>query len=89
MRIDDKRLLLIAIDGKSKDKPAEAKIIDLNQLAKRASDSVGAVSFAAEAATDMPPAVKGIDVSRARVELRTVERLQAFVDGKPVGAPFP
>lgn len=80
MRIDDKRLLLInKYDAKS---PAAAQIINLADLAKGNTDTV---------AVDTPseqPSADGVDLSKANVEIRPIQRRQAFVDGKPVGEPF-
>ena len=35
-----------------------------------------------------PPAAPALDLRTVPVEVRTVERRQLFVDGKPVGEPF-
>jgi hypothetical protein len=77
-RIDNQRLLLISKDNAQG--PAEASIIELRDLEKS-----GRTTVDEPGATPSPP---GIDLSKANVEIRTVQRRQAFVDGHPVGAPF-
>ena len=80
LRIDDKRLLLIAKEDAKQ--PVQAQIIDVADLAKEEADAV---------AVDTPgeePSVDRVDLSKANVEIRPIQRRQAFVDGKPVGEPF-
>jgi hypothetical protein len=79
-RIDQDRLLLVVKAGPTY--PANASIISLKDLAdpeKR--DVVSELQSEQPGPTD-------VDLTRATVEIRTVERRQAFVDGKPVGSPF-
>lgn len=80
MRIDDKRLLLVTKD--SAKGPVQAWVVNLDDLARNKADDL-AIEVPGE-----EPSPSGIDLSKAPVEIRTVERRQAFVDGKPVGAPF-
>ena len=74
MRVDATRLLVVWHSG---DKSEVANLVD---LAREPSDIDRGV------ARDLMPQVE--DLQKARIEIRTVERRQAFVDGKPVGDPF-
>ena len=74
MRVDATRLLVVWHSG---DKSAVANLVD---LAREPSD------IDRGAARDLMPKVE--DLQKATIEIRTVERRQAFVDGKPVGDPF-
>lgn len=80
MRIDDQRLLLISKRGPKA--PVEASIIGLKDLAKENNEGLSPL-----ARNDVPSA-SGVDLTKAKVEIRTVQLRQAFVDGKAVGEPF-
>lgn len=74
LRVDATRLLVVWHSG---DKSAVANLVD---LARDTAD------IDRTAAQDLMPKVD--DLQKAKIEIRTVERRQAFVDGKPVGDPF-
>ena len=80
LRIDDKRLLLIAKEDAKQ--PVQAQIIDVADLAKEEADAVAVDTPGEERSVDR------VDLSKAKVEIRPIQRRQAFVDGKPVGEPF-
>ena len=84
LRIDANRLLLVAIEKWSTDRQVSTKIVKLSELKTNADQTATGI----DAAADAPPSVKDVDLSRAKVEIRTVQRRQAFVDGKQVGEPF-
>ena len=75
LRVDSSRLLVV---WQSRDKNAVATMVDL------AHDPLDIDRPAT--AQDLSPKVE--DLQKARIEIRTVERRQAFIDGKPVGDPF-
>ena len=75
LRVDSNRLLVV---WQSRDKNAVANIVDL------AHDPLDV--DAPIATRNLSPKVE--DLQKARIEIRTVERRQAFIDGKPVGDPF-
>jgi hypothetical protein len=51
-------------------------------------DMVSAAPVPHPAASTATTPAKELDLARAPVELRSVERRQLYIDGKPVGAPF-
>ena len=75
LRVDSNRLLVV---WQSADKSAVASIVDL------AHDPMD-INAGANARDLMP---KVDDLQKAKIEIRTVDRQQAFIDGKPVGDPF-
>ncbi|QNN65754.1 DUF4153 domain-containing protein [Sphingomonas rhizophila] len=75
MRIDATRLLVVWQGG---GKVAMANVVDLSR-------NPGDIETAA-ADRNLFPKVDNLE--KARIEVRTVKRRQAFVDGKPVGDPF-
>ena len=89
-RIDERRLLLVKTEGQGEARRLDTAVIDTEKLEERAKKDPSASVYAFDAGSgDETPTVTGVDLSRATVEIRTVERRQAYVDGKPVGAPFP
>jgi hypothetical protein len=79
LRVDSSRLLVVT---QSADKSAVATVIDL------ARDPMSADYARTEAENVQNLMPKVDDLQKARIEIRTVERRQAFIDGKPVGDPF-
>ena len=75
LRVDARRLLVV---WQGTDKSAVATIVEPG---RDPSD----IDYGA-AARDLTPKID--DLQKARIEIRTVERRQAFIDGKPVGDPF-
>ena len=71
--------------GSGENRTVTASVIDLQKVEDRAK---GKSSAYLEVTGEETPPVKGVDLSRATVEIRSVEKRQAFVDGKPVGEPF-
>ena len=89
-RIDERRLLLVRTQGQGETGRLDTSVIDTQKLEEQAKKDPSASANAFDAGSgDETPTVTGVDLSRATVEIRTVERRQAFVDGKPVGEPFP
>ena len=74
LRLDAGHLLLVTkpYDGG----PVQSRVIDLARLGKR--DEVRLPN----------PETQAVDLSRATIELRPVQRRQLYVDGKPVGEPI-
>jgi len=85
MRVDPQRLLLLTMKGRAEDRAVSASVVDLQKVENR---SAGKTSRYFDATGEETPTVKGVDLSRATVEIRTVQKRQAFVDGKQVGDPF-
>jgi len=81
MRLDEKRLLLVTTDH---DKTPNSRVISWDDVqadtgkpaADRELDRVGRA---------IPEKTSKVDLARAQIEIRSVERRQLFVDGKPVG----
>ncbi|MEO6580697.1 MAG: DUF4153 domain-containing protein [Sphingomicrobium sp.] len=76
MRVDSDRLLLITSYGPRRE--VTSTIIDANQPVTRQGTRTRA----------LVPSAEGVELDKARVELRRVSRRQLYVDGKPVGVPF-
>ena len=85
MRIDQQRLLLLTPKGRGENRTVTASVVDLQKVEDRAN---GKSSAYVEVTGEETPPVKGVDLSRATVEIRQVQKRQAFIDGKPVGEPF-
>lgn len=75
LRVDADRLLVV---WQGADKSTVASLVDLRR-------DPADIDYGAKA-RDLSPKVD--DLQRARIEIRTIERRQAFIDGKPVGDPF-
>jgi hypothetical protein len=75
MRVDSNRLLVV---WQGADKSVVSSVLDL------AHDPLDI--DAPMVTRDLSPKVE--DFQKARIEIRTIERRQAFIDGKPVGDPF-
>jgi hypothetical protein len=75
LRVDADRLLVV---WQGADKSTVASLV---QLKRDPAD----IDYGAKA-HDLSPKVD--DLQKARIEIRTIERRQAFIDGKPVGDPF-
>jgi hypothetical protein len=75
LRVDDDRLLLV---WQGADKSTVASLVELKR-------DPADMDYGARA-RDLTPKVD--DLEKATIEIRTVERRQAFIDGKPVGDPF-
>jgi hypothetical protein len=78
VRIAPDKLVLLRSFGP--DRYLSASVVDLNLVPKGAS-SIDAVIMFNSQGTDL----KGIDLDKAKVEVRDVTVRQAYVDGKPVG----
>ena len=74
LRIDADRLILLVTHGE--ERRLSSQLIDLRERAD------------VEVARGAPAGPSGVDLGRARIELRAVTRRQLFVDGKPVGEPI-
>ncbi len=73
LRLDSNRLILLVSSGE--ERSLGSHVLDLRE-------PVGSE------AVPPAPAVQGVDLGRARIELRPVTRRQLYVDGKPVGQPI-
>lgn len=90
LRIDADRLVLVkhGYEVNSDSNVLESRVIDLRELGagKKPRPSQGA--FVGNEAKPAPTSAAKVDLKRATVEIRPVERRQLYVDGKPVGEPF-
>jgi hypothetical protein len=75
LRVDADRLLVV---WQGADKSTVASLVDLSR-------DPADLDYRARS-RDLSPKVD--DLQKSRIEIRTVERRQAFIDGKPVGDPF-
>ena len=75
VKTDDRHLLVISESGST-------HLIQMTIVRLDLSDRESLGAF------DPPPSVTGVDLRTAPVEVRSVQRRQVFVDGKPVGEPF-
>jgi hypothetical protein len=89
MRIDANRLLLVTTEGRNQNRHLSSSVVDLAKVEARAKAQGSSRAYIEPGGTEQTPQVTGVDLSKATVEIRTVGRRQAFVDGKPVGEPFP
>ena len=78
LRLDQNRLLLVTSSAGSN--IVSARIIYLDSLGKDQQELASTIARNA--------AVKGVDLKTVPIEVRTVQRRQLFVDGKPVDDPF-
>lgn len=76
LRLDPGHLLLVYKPYDSS--LVQSRVIDLALLGKKKQ----------ELRTAAPAVTQAVDVGRATIEIRSVQRRQLFVDGKPVGEPF-
>ncbi|MDQ3247199.1 MAG: DUF4153 domain-containing protein [Pseudomonadota bacterium] len=74
VRMDAQRLILLVTDGE--DRRLTSHVIDLSRPVQ------------VEVTTAPPAGTTGVDLDRARIEVRTVPRRQVHVDGEPVGEVF-
>jgi len=75
LRVDADRLLVV---WQGADKGTVASLVELKR-------DPADIDYGAEA-RDLTPKID--DLQKAKIEIRTIERRQAFIDGKPVGDPF-
>jgi len=75
LRVDADRLLVV---WQGADKSTVASLVELKR-------DPADIDYGARA-RDLSPKVD--DLQKAKIEIRTIERKQAFIDGKPVGDPF-
>ena len=73
LRLDDNRLVVIAAQGE--ERWVASALIDLREPLH--AEAVPAI-----------PAPKGVDLDKAKIEVRPVPRRQLYVNGEPVGVPF-
>ena len=77
MRIGPERYLLVSTSGKKK--RVSSSIIDLAETKPDSDDVFVGLE---------ENSIEGVDLAKARIELRPVQRRQLYVDGKPFGAPI-
>jgi hypothetical protein len=75
LRVDADRLLVV---WQGADKSTVASLVELKR-------DPADIDYGAKA-RDLTPKID--DLQKAQIEIRTIERRQAFIDGKPVGDPF-
>ena len=78
LRVDARRLLVVWQGADKQDRSVVASLVDLGR-------DPADIDYMATA-RDLTPEID--DLQKARIEIRTVERRQAFIDGKPAGDPF-
>ena len=89
LRIDERRLLLIKTEGAKDNRSVATSIVDVQKLEALAKKDPAGTAYGFDVESrEEEAAVRGVDLSSANVDIRTVERRQAFVDGKPVGQLF-
>ncbi len=80
MRLDSQRVLLVTAGYNQQ---LQVRVIDLANLNQREQAAAAALR-----ATEEKAKPGEVDLGRAKLEIRTVERRQLYVDGKPVGEPI-
>jgi hypothetical protein len=84
LRVDDKRLLLVATGHGTE---VQSRIVDLAELGEPRREGTPS-STKPIVAPVAPPPVENVDLARANIEIRPVQSRRLYVNGKPVGEPF-